>query len=146
MSPMPVGMSRASITLRRTSGSASVPWSITMSVWSESTCSATSWAYGVSGVERSASGRKFSVWPMKSTAKVRTRSPFSASTAADSAVMVLESRPAGEQHAARHVGDELAADDVVEQRAHARDARVPVVVVRMRGEPPVAALAHAAAR
>ena len=48
---------------------------------------------GASGVGRSTSALKFSVCPTKSTAKLRTRSPSSASIAADRAVIVDESSP-----------------------------------------------------
>ena len=40
--------------------------------------------------------------------------------------------PAGQQHAARHVGDQLTADGVFEQRADVRDGRVGVALVRLR--------------
>ncbi len=55
--------------------------------------SATSCTKGVSGASRSASGTKFSVSPTKSTAKLRTFSPWPASCAAAIAVIAEESRP-----------------------------------------------------
>src|SRR5262245_10300867 len=93
MSPWPLGWSRAPMTLARTSGSASWLESSTMSWWSVPDFSATSLTYGPSGVVRISSGLKFSVWPTKSTAKLRTRSPCTPSCLAAMAVIADESRP-----------------------------------------------------
>ncbi len=54
-------------------------------------------------------------------------------------------QPAGEQGAAGHVGDELAAHDVVEERADVLDRGVPAVGVRTGLQLPVAAPAQARA-
>ena len=48
--------------------------------------------------------------------------------------------PAGEQRAQRGVGDELAIDDVLQQRPHGADRRVQVVGVLRRLESPVGPL------
>ena len=132
MSPKPIGRSRARMTFARTSGSASASRvEHDVLVVGAGDARATSCTNGASGVAAQLVGHE--VLGLADEVDREAAHPSRPSRRAAGrrcAVMRGGVEAAGQQGAARHVGDELAAHDVVEQLTDVGDRGVPVVGVR----------------
>jgi hypothetical protein len=114
-----------------------------MSWWSVPEARATSWTKGVSGVPRSSVGDE--VLGLAREVHGEAAHPLAVFAQLPGGERGHRGgvQSAGEQRAAGHVGDQLAAHYVVEERADVRDRGVPAVRVRTGLQLPVAAPAHA---